>query len=161
MNDGFQFEVPEYSPGLVIRLLTHYADMRGTVTGGLGTPMKTTYKQTVKYTFSEKPLGASTSFPWPFTHKPHVQDKPNGKKRAMMAEEISVALIDVEDALQKLGDDDFSLIYEYYILGGITLDELAAKRGLKSRGRLHERIQRIIMRMVKSMNGSNIEQLRT
>lgn len=156
MSDGgFNFELPEYTPGLVVRLLTHYADMRGTVTGGVGNPMKTTYKQTVKYTFAEKPLGASSSFPWPFMHKPYAQQQPNGKKRALMSEEISVALIDVEDALQTLSDDDFNLIYQYYILGGITLDELAARNGLRSRGRLHERIQRIIMRMVKHMNGPN------
>lgn len=152
MNESFEFVVPTYSRGLVVRLLIHYADMKGTVSGGLGQPMKTAYKQTVKYTYAEKPLGASASFPWPFMHKSHVQSPPNGKNRARMSEEILCALIDVEDALNSLGDDDFSLIYDYYILGGITLDELAAKRGLKSRGRLHERLQRIVLRMVDHMN---------
>lgn len=153
MSNSFEFRIDEYQRGLVIRLLENYVDMRGTVLGGVGKPMKTTYKQTVKYTFAERPLGASGAFPWPFMHKAHAQSPPNGRQRAQMSEEVMCALIDIEDALNDLGDEDFRLIFEYYIVGGKTLDELAAERGLKSRGRLHERIQRIIKRMVKHMNG--------
>jgi hypothetical protein len=148
----FRFQIDEYRRGLVVRLLENYVDMRGTVLGGLGKPMKTTYKQTVKYTYDEKPLGASDYTPWPFMHKPHAQSPPNGRQRASMYEEMECALIDIEDALNALGDEDFKLVFDYYIVGGRTLDQLAAERGLTSRGRLYERIQRIVKRMVKHMN---------
>lgn len=157
-KESFEFETPAYTRGSVIRMLMHYGDMRASVLGGQGTPMKTIYKQSVKYTFAERPLGASSSYPWPFMHKPHAQSSPNGKKRARMSEDVMCALIDLEDALDRLHERDFHLIYEYYILGGITLDELAARNGLKSRGRLHERLQRIVKRMTNTMNGVSHEQ---
>ena len=104
------------------------------------------------YTYDEKPLGASPATPWPFMAKPRAQQLVDGKKRARMMEDLHCAALDLEAALQDLSDADFALIADYYIIGNGTIEELAHARGLSSKGRLQERIQRIVRRLVRTMN---------
>lgn len=114
-------------------------------------PTKPLYLKDV-YTYSEKPLGASSATPWPFMSRPRAQQITDGKKRARMMEDLHVATLDLEHALNKLSDDDYRLIADYYLFGNGTLEQLATERGLASKGRLHERIQRIVARITRIMN---------
>jgi hypothetical protein len=85
--------------------------------------------------------------------KPHASTVQDGKKRARMMEDLHCASLDLEDALNQLSDEDYKLVADYYIFGNGTIEELAAARGLASKGRLQERIQRIVRRIVRYMNG--------
>jgi hypothetical protein len=84
--------------------------------------------------------------------KPHAMQRVDGKKRARMLEDLHCATMDLEAALQQLSDDEFKLLADYYIYGNGTLDELAQARGLLSKGRLQEKIQRLVRKLVRYMN---------
>jgi hypothetical protein len=151
VSERFDFEVPVYSQKVVIRLLDNYVKIRSTMIDRMPEPRKPIYLKD-RYTYQEKPLGASAATPWPFMTRPRAQQITDGKKRARMMEDLHVATLDLECALNRLSDDDYHLIADYYLFGNGTLDELATARGLASKGRLHERIQRIVQRLVRSMN---------
>lgn len=150
-SNSFEFEVPSYSQKIVIRLLTNYVDIRSQMIDRMPQPTRQLYR-TPKYTYDEKPLGASSSTPWPFMAKPRAQQIVDGKKRARMMEDLHVATLDLENALNTLSDADYQLIADYYLFGNGTIDQLATARGLRSKGRLHERIQRVVRRLVRVMN---------
>lgn len=152
-SEAFHFQVPSYSQKTVIRLLDNYVQIRSTMIDRMPQPSKPIYR-VPKYTYAEnlKPLGASAATPWPFMAKPRASQIVDGKKKARMMEDLHCATLDLECALNKLSDDDYALIADYYLFSNGTIEELARARGLSSKGRLQERIQRIVMRLVKSMN---------
>lgn len=148
----FEFEVPEYSVHVVARLLENYVQIKTTLNDRMPTPSAPLYKTTGTLSYQEKPLGAGKTTPWPFMTRPRAQQVPDGKKRARMSEDLHAAVLDLECAFQHLGTTDQQLLLQYYVIGGITLDELAAHLGLRSRGRLYERLQRIIGKLTRIMN---------
>lgn len=150
-SGGFEFQVPSYSQKIVIRLLDNYLKIRASMIDRMPQPSKPIYS-TPKYSYDQKPLGASALTPWPFMTKPRAQQIVDGKKRARMMEDLHCAALDLECALNQLSDEDYYLIADYYLFGNGTIEELAHARGLASKGRLQERIQRIVARLVKLMN---------
>lgn len=152
MTEEFEFTVPAYNRGVVIRLLQHYLDIRLSLIDRMPTPTKPLYTN-AKHTFHERPLGATKESGWPFMGKPHAQPHIDGKKKARMIEDMHCATMDLEQALARLKPDEYQLIADYYIYGSGTLDELAEARGLLSKGRLHDRIMRIVAKLVRYMNG--------
>lgn len=154
MTDSqFTFEVPEYNQAIVTRLLINYIDIRISLLDRMPKPNRPLYSTTKKLSYRERPLGSSTTTPWPFMTKARAASPIDGKKRARMMEDLHVATIDLENALKTLTNDEYRLIADYYIYGNGTLEELATARGLASKGRFHERLQRIVKKLVKRMNG--------
>jgi RNA polymerase sigma factor (sigma-70 family) len=151
-NENFEFQMPEYSQGTVIRLLNMYLDIRMALIDRMPNPSKPLYSVKQNHGFREKPLGSSAALPWPFMTKPHATSHTDGKKRARMMEDLHAAAIDLEQALKGLSDDEHQMILDYYVFGGMTIEELAQARGLASKGRLQERLQRIIKKLTRYMN---------
>ena len=151
-RETFRFEVPEYTQGIVIKLLQNYVDIRGTVLDRMPKPSKPLYTSSAKYLFREKPFGASSEQEWPFMSKQRAPTYTDGKRRARMMEDLHVASLDLECALNQLTKEEFDLLADYYILGNGTIEELAHARGLASKGRLQERIQRIVRKVVRILN---------
>lgn len=156
-DEAFEFEVPAYSKGTVIRLLEHYLDIRLSILDRMPTPTKPLYSNNERHTFREKPLGSSGNSPWPFMSRPHATKKVDGKKRARMMEDLHCATLDLENALATLDKDEYDLVADYYIYGSGTLEDLAAARGLLSKGRLHDKLQRIVSKLVRRMNNGYIQ----
>lgn len=155
----FNFEVPEYSQRSVITLLQNYLDVRSTLVDRMPTPKVPLYTPKKNHEFREKPFGASAALPWPFMTKHHAPVRTDGKKRARMMEDLHCAVLDLESALATLSVEDFGLVRDYYIVGAMTMEDLAQSRGLASKGRLQERLQRIVSRLVRVMNtGARHEQ---
>jgi hypothetical protein len=152
----FQFDVSVYDQNTVIKLLQNYMDIRSTLIDRMPKNLKPVYTS-AKQTYRERPRGSSASTPWPFMTKSHAQPHIDGKKRARMQEELHVCAIDLEEALKRLKDDEFKLIADYYIIGGTTIEAVAESRGLLSKGRLQERIQRIVAKLVRYMNSDLYE----
>lgn len=148
----FKFEVPEYSQRSVITLLQNYMDIRSTLIDRMPNPRVPLYAPRKNHEFREKPFGSSGALPWPFMTKNHTPVRTDGKKRARMMEDLHCATIDLERALSQLNDEDFGLVRDYYIVGAMTMEDLAQSRGLASKGRLQERLQRIVSRLVRYMN---------
>jgi hypothetical protein len=151
VTETFEFEVPVYSKGIVIRLLQRYLDIRLSLIDRMPKQDKAIYSSQ-QHQYREKPLGASANTGWPFMQKPNAQPRMDGKRKARMMEDLHCATIDLENALLTLTPDEYKLIAEYYIYGSVTLDELAEARGLTSKGRLHDRIMRIVAKLVRRMN---------
>lgn len=151
-EQNFEFEVPAYTQGTVIRLLTNYVEIRSTLVDHMPKPIKPLYTTTAKYFFREKPFGSSSSTPWPFMTKGHAQSRSDGKKKARMTQDLHVCTIDLEEGLKTLTDEEYKLLADYYIFGEGTIQSLAEARGLLSRGRLQEKIQRTIKKLVRIMN---------
>lgn len=151
-EETFKFEVPEYTQASVVKLLKNYLDIRIAITDRMPTPCTPLYTNTSPHLFRERPMGSSVSQPWPFMSKPRAASYVDGKKRARMMEDLHVAALDIEKALNRLSDEDYYLIADYFIFGNGTIEELAAARGLASKGRLQERIQRIVRRLVRYLN---------
>lgn len=84
--------------------------------------------------------------------KAHAASYTDGKKRARMMEDLHCAVLDLECALNQLEQEEFNLIADYYILGDTTIEKMAQARGLASKGRLHEKMQRVIRKLVRILN---------
>lgn len=151
-NEHFNFKIPEYKPGTVIRLMQNYMSIRIRLLDRTRTNPDMLYITPREKTEKEVPLGSTSSQSWPFMERSISKGPLDGKKRAMMEEELHVAAIDLEEALKKLGDDDFDLAVKYFILQTHTLDELCKYMGLSSKGGLQERLQRIVKRIARHMN---------
>lgn len=152
-TQGFNFEVPEYTQSSVIKLLQNYLDIRGSLLDRMPKPSKVLYSAKKNHEFREKPFGSSAALPWPFMTKHHAPSHTDGKKRARMMEDLHCATLDLEDALNSLSDEELGLIADYYIIGSMTMEDLAESRGLASKGRLQERLQRIVRKLTRRMNG--------
>lgn len=152
VDQEFNFEVPEYSRRSVITLLQNYLDIRSTLIDRMPNAAAPVYSAKKNHEFREKPFGASKALPWPFMTKHHAPMRVDGKKRARMMEDLHCATLDLERALATLSSEEYSLIREYYIVGAMTMEDLAASRGLASKGRLQERLQRIVNKLVRHMN---------
>lgn len=151
MTDSFQFEVPPYTTKVVERLMINYADIRSTLIDRMPKTSKTIYSS-AKYVHREKPLGASASTPWPIMSRSVASPHTDGKLKANMMEDLHISSIDLENALKKLTKEEYDLVADYYIFGNGTIEELAQARGLSSKGRLQERIQRVVRKLVRIMN---------
>jgi len=154
----FSFELPAYSQPTVIRLLRNYMQIRMRLIDGMPVrpaPLYTTSSE--HHSKRERPLGAVAGQAFPFMERPKAQPSIDGKKKARMIEELHVAAIDLEEALEKLSPDDYDLTLKYFILQTHNLDELCAERHLSSKGGMQERLQRIVKRLVRTMNGTDHE----
>lgn len=157
MDNSFEFSIPEYKQKTVILLMQNYINIRIRLLDRMRTNPDSLYVRTETETTKEKPLGSNSSQAWPFMERSTAKSAVDGKKKAMMEEELHVAAIDLEEALSKLGDEDLDLVVKYFILQTHTLDELCTYKNLSSKGGLQERLQRIVKRLVKYMNNAGRE----
>jgi hypothetical protein len=142
-----------YTPRLVERLLKSYLDIRYTLEGK-SPELPDTYAVVHKRTAPPErtPFGMTASATaWPFMEKRPALHRTDGKKQARTMEELHVACLDIENALQYLSNDDLTIVYQYLIFQTHTLDELVAERGLVSRGSMQSRVKRIVKRVTKLM----------
>ena len=76
----------------------------------------------------------------------------DGKKRGRQIEDMHVSVLDLEAGLNRLSEDDRTIVVAYYV-AGYTFDELATMYGLASRGSMNSRVNRIVSRLTRVMNG--------
>jgi len=72
-----------------------------------------------------------------------------------MRENLHIAIIDLENALQRLHDNDLELIYKFHIFQTCSLDELCKEYGIHSRSGMSLRIHRAVKRLVRIMEGAD------
>lgn len=155
----FNFEIKEYNNQTVIRLMNNYINIRMRLLDGMPTrptPLYTSGPKDQKKK-KEQPLGSNSGQSWPFMEKPKAQPNIDGKKKARMIEELHVSAIDLEEALAKLHEGDLDLVLKYYVYQTHNLDDLCNERNLTSKGGMQERLQRVIKKIVKHMNGPRYE----
>src|SRR5690606_22927044 len=121
---------------------------------GIAPTIKADTEPTTKPVVNEAdvPLGYDPSQSWPFREKKRASRVRDGKRRGREIEELHVSVLDVEEGLRRMPVSDY-LILKWYFIEGYTIDEVATKVGIASRGSMLNRINRIVGRLTDVMNG--------
>jgi len=146
-----------YSVSSVKTLLENYVYIRSFITGVA--PKTQTDASSVRrpriVDERRQPLGQkpSDTSPWPFMEGKRASQSRDGKRRGRQIEDMHVSVLDLESGLNRLDEDDRTIVFAHYA-AGYTFEELAAMYGLASRGSMNSRVNRIVRRLTDIMNGA-------
>lgn len=146
----------QYSEKEVAFLLGYYLEYRSNLISPTAIPeepcIRGEYKVQHRWRH-ELPLGHSHSDgPWPYMVKSNAPTRVDGKRRAMKAQDIHVAMIDLEQGLRCLTDNYLEVIYKYYLFQTFTLDELVPELGLGMKSSVQKRRDSALKALTRHMN---------